>query len=95
MLDIIGGLFPVSHYCRHFTVEPQSDGSFFIDRSSKWFSVILDYLRTRKFSLDICDLKSADRIEFQTELEFYGLCSLLDLFQGALICSAQFRVLFI
>jgi hypothetical protein len=77
--------FAVSYCCRHFAVEPQPDGSFFIDRSSKWFSVILDYLRTRKLSLDIYDLKRAERIEFQTEVEFYGLSSLLDLFQGVFV----------
>ena len=93
--DIVWRLFAVSHHFRHFAVEPQADGSYFIDRSSKWFSVILDYLRTRKLSLDIYDLKRAERIEFQTEVEFYGLGSLLDLFQGVLICSARFHVLFI
>jgi hypothetical protein len=70
---------------RHFAVEPQPDGSYFIDRSSKWFSVILDYLRTRRFGLDIYDMKRADRIEFQAELEFYGLGSLFDFFQGVFV----------
>ena len=79
--------------CRHFAVEPQSDGSYFIDRSSKWFSVILDYLRTRKLSVDINDMKRSDRIEFQTELEFYCLGSLLDLFQGSFLYYCCMRCL--
>ena len=72
-------------YCRHFAVEPQSDGSYFIDRSSKWFSVILDYLRTRSLSVDIYDMGGSDRVALQKELEFYGFASLLDLFQGILL----------
>jgi hypothetical protein len=33
-------------------------------------------------------MKLADRIELQAELEFYGLGSLLDLFQGAFLSMA-------
>ncbi len=64
---------------RHFAVDPSTDGSYFIDRSSKWFRCILDYLRNYQLSLDISALSQTERSELRAELEFYGLAGALEL----------------
>ncbi len=71
---------------------PSADGSYFIDRSSKWFRCILDYLRNYQLSVDLFALSQTERDELKTELEFYGLASALDMFgtRAALSrCSAR------
>ncbi len=65
---------------RHFAVDPSTDGSYFIDRSSKWFRCILDYLRNYQLSVDMSALSQTERSELRAELEFYGLASALELF---------------
>ncbi len=64
---------------RHFAVEPSADGSYFIDRSSKWFRCILDYLRNYQLSVDLHELSQTERSELRVELEFYGLACALEL----------------
>jgi hypothetical protein len=64
---------------RHFAVEPSADGSYFIDRSSKWFRCILDYLRNYQLSVDLHESTQTERSELRAELEFYGLASALEL----------------
>jgi len=71
---------------RHFAVEPSADGSYFIDRSSKWFRCILDYLRNYQMSVDVFALSQTERSELRAELEFYGIASALELF-GAITCN--------
>jgi hypothetical protein len=68
------------HLPRHFAVEPSADGSYFIDRSSKWFRCILDYLRNYQLSVDMFALSKTERGELRAELQFYGLASALEVF---------------
>jgi hypothetical protein len=76
---------------RHFSVAPSADGSYFIDRSSKWFRCILDYLRNYQLSVDIFDLSKTERRELRAELEFYGLVSALEMF-GTISVYAMFSI---
>jgi hypothetical protein len=71
----------------HFSVPPSEDGSYFIDRDSKWFGVILNYLRTHNLSVSIADMSITERHELKVEVEFYGLGSLLDLFGNDFLSS--------
>ena len=74
---------------RHFAVSQSSDGSYFIDRSPKWFPHILDYLRSHTLALDLLTLKPSDRQELRQEVEFYGYDSLLAYFEGTGCCFAM------
>ena len=42
-------------------------------------STILDYLRSRTMSIDLFALSKVERSELRTELEFYGIASLLEM----------------
>jgi hypothetical protein len=62
-----------------FSISPSSDGSFFIDRSPKWFRCVLDYLRAHSLSVDLHELSASERAELRTECQFYGIASLLEM----------------
>jgi hypothetical protein len=59
-----------------FNLEPDEDGSYFIDRDPKHFATILNYLRTGMLILKE-DQSSAELKEFRLEAEFYQVEGLL------------------
>ncbi len=64
----------------NFDGAPNAQGQYFIDRDPRFFSAILNYLRTRRFSIDMTTLSELDQELLQCELEFYCIESLLALF---------------
>jgi hypothetical protein len=78
-----------------FPVEPNSEGHYFIDRSPKWFASILDYLRTREFALDIVSLSEKDRRSLKLELDYYGIESLLQVYETIMrpVCRYWFLLI--
>jgi len=60
--------------------KPDSNGTYFIDRSPKLFSIIFDYLRDGDLTRDeIENLSLADRKMLQKELDYYLLPNIQDI----------------
>jgi len=66
----------------NFSVAPDEDGTYFIDRNPKFFGMILDYLR--KDSINISGLSSSELTDLQDEVEFYQIESLLALLKQSI-----------
>ena len=52
-------------------MQPEEDGAYFIDRSHKYFEVILEYLRTGKLSISHLNREQKDNL--QHELDYYQI----------------------
>eukprot|EP01103_Thecamoeba_quadrilineata_P000545 TRINITY_DN10474_c0_g1_i1.p1 TRINITY_DN10474_c0_g1~~TRINITY_DN10474_c0_g1_i1.p1 ORF type:complete len:341 (-),score=43.15 TRINITY_DN10474_c0_g1_i1:36-1025(-) len=63
----------------NFSIEPDSDGEYFIDRSPKYFPIILEFLRDSTLDSEISRYDSDDLDHLLKELDYYGLDRLIEL----------------
>jgi hypothetical protein len=64
-----------------FMQEPEEDGSYFIDRSPRYFDIVLDYLR--KGSIYLERFQEYELRELEEEASFYQIQSLVDILTQA------------
>lgn len=54
-------------------IQPDTDGSYFIDRNPKYFDIILDLLRNGALPVTAKDMTTRQMQELQKELDYYQI----------------------
>ena len=78
-LTSVKDTFFTGYFNDHFNPTPEEDGAFFIDRPSKHFELILNYLRGIDVTQWILLLDECDLCDFIEEVVYYQITPLYDM----------------